>query len=1104
MLLLHKYQRGDIDVERERQRVNTHKDNPNCLADEQQHDREHIPRLPKRTHDTGDRDDAPFPRRRINIIIGGLSTCRDSLRSIQAYCPKEETKRNWPSNSSTAKKPSDPIIFTDEDAGNASPNNNPLVMEMVIGESLVTRILIDIGSSVNVKFKDMQIQMDIDLRNTVADTQPMTGFDGNTIMTVGTIILLIYIGATMQCFNFAIVYKPIVYNVILGTPWLHKMRAVASTYHQCVKFPNTYGIYTLRGDPLMARTCFIIEKKMGNARAFVTAESAPLRDPRRPPPGESVIQVNIDFSDPNCCVIIGAELPLALRDELVQFAWTIDQMNGIDHSITIHELNVDPTYKPVKQKRRKLGVERTTAVNDEVWKLLDVGSITEVCYPDWLSNPVVVKKKNRTWRVCVDFTDLNKACPKDSFPLPRIDQLLEATAGNKLLSFMDAFFGYHQLMMHKDDREKTVFITEQGTFCYRVMPFLLKNAGATYQRLVNRMFASQLGWTMEVYIDDMLVKSARASDYVTHLKQCFEILNKYNMKLNPAKCTFGVTSGEFLGYFVTKRGIEANPKQISAIINLPSPRNTHELQRLIGRIAALNRFISRSTDKCLPFYQLLRTNKRFEWDEKCESGETLYLYIAISCSAVSGVLVREDGGEQNPIFYVSKTLDGAKLRYLTLEKLAYAVVISACKLRPYFQSHTVEVLTNQPLRTILHSPSQSERLAKWAVKLSEYDIEYKNRTIAKSQVLADFLVELSPKLEDDSPQPEIWTLHVDGTSSKLGSGVGVRLTSPTRKILEQSFCLAFSASNNDAEYEALIVGLRLAHGIRVKKIQAYCDSQLVLHHFSGDYAARHERMDVYLKVVRDLSQKFEFFELVKIPRSNNAPADALAMLASTSDPDLHRVIPIENIDHPSIDVNLLPPAPAKFLEVAPSADTPANPSNVLAITSAVTRPAPAATNAPTQAMPFAAPDISANDDWQTEIIRFIADGIIPTDKWEARHMRVKSAHYTTLDGNLFRWDAAGALLICVSKKDVNDIMREVQEEAGGNHSGGRALALRNSPQWSLLANHGCRLFRIRSQVRKMSASRTVHPFSDQTFANKVTTLPVHGMGDGYCRSSNTI
>ena len=161
-------------------------------------------------------------------------------------------------------------------------------------------------------------------------------------------------------------------------------------------------------------------------------------------------------------------------------------------------------------------------------------------YPDWLANPVVVKKKNGKWRVCVDFTDLNKACPKDSFPLPHIDRLVEATAGNELLSFMDAFSGYKQIMMNPDDREKTAFITDRRTYCYKVMPFGLKNAGATCQRLVNRMFSEQLSKMMEVYIDDMLVKSLRTRDHVSHLEQCFAQLNSHNMKLNLAKCRFAV------------------------------------------------------------------------------------------------------------------------------------------------------------------------------------------------------------------------------------------------------------------------------------------------------------------------------------------------------------------------------------------------------------------------------------------------------------------------------------------------------------------------------------------------------------------------------------
>jgi len=182
--------------------------------------------------------------------------------------------------------------------------------------------------------------------------------------------------------------------------------------------------------------------------------------------------------------------------------------------------------------------------------------------------------------------------------------------------------------------------------------------------------------TMEVYIDDMLVKSLKKEDHVKHLEECFAILNQYQMKLNPAKCTFGVLSEKFLGYIVTKRGIEANPNQINAFLNMPSPRNFKEVQRLTSRIAALNHFISRSTNKSLPFIQILKGNKEFLWDVKCEEAfgqlkaylttlpilskskadEKLYLYVSVSGHAVSGVLIREDRGEQKPIYYISKSM----------------------------------------------------------------------------------------------------------------------------------------------------------------------------------------------------------------------------------------------------------------------------------------------------------------------------------------------------------------------------------------------------------------------------------------------------------------
>ena len=173
--------------------------------------------------------------------------------------------------------------------------------------------------------------------------------------------------------------------------------------------------------------------------------------------------------------------------------------------------------------------------------------------------------------------------------------------------------------MNPADQKHTSFMTPTNVYCYKVMPFGLKNAGATYQRLVNRMFADQIGKNMEVYVDDMLVKSKTADHHVSDLEECFNILREYGMRLNPQKCTFGVASGKFLGFIVNTRGIEANPYKIRSLLELPSPRSRKDVQGLTGRVAALNRFISKSTDKCLPFYNLLRGNKKFEWTVECES-----------------------------------------------------------------------------------------------------------------------------------------------------------------------------------------------------------------------------------------------------------------------------------------------------------------------------------------------------------------------------------------------------------------------------------------------------------------------------------------------------
>ena len=206
------------------------------------------------------------------------------------------------------------------------------------------------------------------------------------------------------------------------------------------------------------------------------------------------------------------------------------------------------------------------------------------------------------------------------------------------------------------------------------MPFGLKNAGATYQRLVNKMFQKKIGTSMEVYIDDMLVKSTTAELHIAHLFEAFQILREYNMKLNPVKCAFGVSVGKFLGLIVNNRGIEANLDKIKAVLDMLPPSSLKEVQRLTGRIVALSRFVSRASDKCQPFFQVLM--KAFQWDISCEEpfstlktysssppilvspseGELLTLYLAVSDFPTSAILIRDKDRVQHPFYYCSRAL----------------------------------------------------------------------------------------------------------------------------------------------------------------------------------------------------------------------------------------------------------------------------------------------------------------------------------------------------------------------------------------------------------------------------------------------------------------
>uniref|UniRef100_A0A2N9F8L8 Uncharacterized protein n=1 Tax=Fagus sylvatica TaxID=28930 RepID=A0A2N9F8L8_FAGSY len=777
------------------------------------------------------------------------------------------------------------IFFSDEDLRDVqTPHDDPLVIKLRIGDSDVKRVLIDQGSCSEIMYPDLFHGLGLKQSDLQPYDAPLFGFSGESIRPMGRITLKVHTGPISLETEFVVIDVPSPYTAIMGRRWLHRLKAVPSSFHQKLRFPTDFGIMEIKGDQVASKQC-IMAAQSEKARNTCTETYSPCEE----------LETVTFSSDPEKHFKIGRELSPVDRTELIDFlvnnvdvfAWDPYEVPGVDPNYIEHRLNTDPHSKPVQQKARRSAPVHAEAVQKEVEKLLQAGAIREIQYPTWLSNTVVVKKKNGKWRVCVDFTNLNQACPKDPFPLPKIDQLVDATAGHDRMSFLDAFQGYHQIALSTEDREKTAFITPLGIYCYKVMPFGLKNAGATYQRMVTKMFKDQIGRTMEIYIDDMVGKKQIKSRVIQELK---------------------------------------------------APRTHKEVQRLTGMTAALSRFISRSADRCQPFFQLLKKSTTFKWDDKCVSafedlkrylssslllsnptpGEPLFLYLAVSDRAVSAVLIRIKDTVQCPVYYASKTMTEAETRYPPLEKVGLALITAADKLPQYFQAHTVYLVTQYPVQAMFNKADFTGRIWKWGAKISALGVKYLPRTAIKGQVLADFVAEFAPTSEqnnlgestprEDSPEHTgWWKVYVDGASNAKGSGTGVVIITPDETVIEQSIRLNFKTSNNEAEYEAVLAGLKSAKTLEARRLIVYCDSLLVASQINGEYMARDERMSAYLLKVQTAMTDFETVRVEQIGRNLNNHADALATLASVLSADFKRFIPIETLTTPSID------QPANFI-----------------------------------------------------------------------------------------------------------------------------------------------------------------------------------------------
>ncbi|KAI3682300.1 hypothetical protein L1987_82190 [Smallanthus sonchifolius] len=496
------------------------------------------------------------------------------------------------------------------------------------------------------------------------------------------------------------------------------------------------------------------------------------------------------------------------------------------------------------------------------------------------------------------------------------------------------------------------------------------------------------------------------------------------MKLNPKKCSFGVEQGKFFGVVVTKDGFQANPEKVKAVLQMPSPKSVKDVQTLNGRLVALNRFLSKHAKRTLPFMVTLRNclgKKNFVWSQEAEKAfeemkkylsrlptltapvpkENLTMYLSAGRAAVSAVLMTERGGVQTPIYFISRALKDPETRYSPMEKLVLSLVHASRRLRRYFQAHNIEVQTEHPTQQVLRRPEISGRLAKWAIELGAFELRYKPRSAIKGQVVADFLVEIPPEgnvhkeiaqSNQESKVNGTWSLHTDGASNDEGSGAGLILVGPDQVELTYALRLDFKSSNNEAEYEALLAGLRLAQKMGVRKLHAHVDSMLVANQINGSYDAKEESMKRYLEKAQAIIKLFDECKVIHITRSKNKKADALSKLASVTFTHLAKEVRVEVLESPSI------------------VDT-----EISTITGA------------------------ENPTWMTPIIQFLTNGTLPDDRAEARKIRTKALQYEIEQGCLYRKSYLGPLLRCLDEEEANYVIREIHFGICGIHAGPRMV-----------------------------------------------------------------